>query len=78
MPVVRIVGLEIKRLGALALEQRQLDVVGEEEELVWVGHGGRKGKSQDSRGRRAPMRGKEGRGEAAVCGGDDDGRWDAW
>lgn len=32
--------VEVQGLGALALQQRQLDVVGEQEELVRIRHGG--------------------------------------
>lgn len=37
MAILRVV-VEVEALGALALEQGELDVVGEEEELVWIGH----------------------------------------
>lgn len=37
MAVLRVI-VEVEALGALALEEGELDVVGEEEELVWVGH----------------------------------------
>lgn len=33
--------VEVQALGALTLQQRQLDVVGEQEELVRIRHGGR-------------------------------------
>lgn len=43
MAVLRVVAvaIEVEGLGTLALQQRQLDMVGEEEQLVWIRHGGR-------------------------------------
>lgn len=41
MTVLRV-GVEVERLGALALEEGELDMVGEEVELVQAGHGCRR------------------------------------